>query len=114
MTTRGFGMGFFGRNPFDMETRKKFQQEWSKMTDNEKLDFMNKRVENMGKGCFSVEAIDARCEEWMKMSREEKEAFVKEHKEAAENHFAGHCFGKTHRRPDGFFFGSEEPQTAGK
>jgi len=103
MTTRGFGMGFFGRHPFDKEAAKKFQEEWSKMSDSEKLDFMNKKVEHLGKDHFSVEAIDARCEEWMKKTREEKEAFVKERKEALEDHFGsdprfggdfcGHGFG---------------------
>ncbi|MCL1937472.1 MAG: hypothetical protein FWF52_03635 [Candidatus Azobacteroides sp.] len=89
MTARGFGMGFFGRNLFDKEARKKFQEEWFKMSDSEKLDFMNKRVEHMGKDHFSVEAIDARCEEWMKKTPEEKEAFIKERKEAVENRFGG-------------------------
>jgi len=97
MTTKGFGMGFFGRHPFTKEAAKKFQEEWSKMTDSEKLDFMNKKVEHIGKDHFSVEAIDARCEEWMKKTPEEKEAFVKERKEAWEDRFSGdfcgHGFG---------------------
>lgn len=32
MMTRYFGMGCFGRNPFDKDTRNKFKEEWSKMT----------------------------------------------------------------------------------
>jgi len=75
-------MGFFGKNPFDKDARKKFQEEWRKMSDNEKLDFMNKRVENMGQDRFSVEAIDARYEKWRKMTSEEKQAFVNEKKQA--------------------------------
>lgn len=96
MTTRGFGMGFFHKRPFDSEARKKFQEEWSKMTDSEKLEIMNKRVEHMGHDHFSVEAIDARCEEWMKKTPEEKQAFVDEKKKAFEernacmHNFFGH------------------------
>ncbi|MDL2278030.1 hypothetical protein LJC57_05510 [Parabacteroides sp. OttesenSCG-928-G07] len=87
MTTRGFGMGFFGKNPFDKEARTKFREEWSKMTDSEKLEFMNKRMESIEKheDRFSVEAMDARCEAWMKMTNEEKQAFVEERKKAFES-----------------------------
>lgn len=87
MMTKGFGMGFFGRNPFDKDARKQFKEEWSKMTDNEKLDFMNKRMDGFDKheDHFSVEAIDARCEQWMKMSTEEKQAFIDERKKAFES-----------------------------
>jgi len=101
MITRGFGMGFFGRNPFDKEAGKKFKEEWSKMTDSEKLDFMNKRMESCGnqEDRFSVEAIDARCEEWMKMTREEKQAFVDEKKQAFADRMngMGGFFGHMHR-----------------
>lgn len=100
MTTRDFGMGFFGRNPFGKDMRKKFKEEWSKMTDNEKLEFMNKRIEGFDRheDHFSVETIDARCEKWMKMSNEEKQAFVEERKKAFENRMqAMHgCFGFGH------------------
>lgn len=91
MTTRDFGIGFLGRNSFDKEARNKFKEEWLKMTDNEKLDFMNKRMENFDKheDHFSVEAIDARCETWMKMTSEEKQAFVDERKKAFENKMNG-------------------------
>ncbi len=87
MTTRGFGMGFFGRDPFNKEAKIKFKEEWSKMTDAEKLEFMNKRMEGFDKheDRFSVEAIDARCEAWMKMTNEEKQAFVEEKKKAFES-----------------------------
>lgn len=97
MTTRGFGMGFFGRNPFDKNARKKFQEDWAKMSDSEKLEFMNKRMEAFGnhEDRFSVETIDARCEEWMKMSGEEKQAFVEERKHVFENRIHGMhgCYG---------------------
>ena len=86
MRTRGFGMGFFGGSPFDKDARKEFKESWSKMTDNEKLEFMNKRMEGLDnhEDHFSVEAIDSRCEKWMSMSSEEKQAFVDEKKKAFE------------------------------
>ena len=94
MMTRSFGMGFFGGNPFNKEVRKQFQEKWSKMTDSEKLEFVNKKVENMGNTHFSIEAINARCEEWMKMSAEEKQAFVDERKQAFEAGMSQRgCFG---------------------
>jgi len=97
MTIKDFGMGFFGRNLFDKEARKNFNEQWSKMADEEKLAFMNQRVEEMGKDRFSVEAIDARCEEWMKMTPEEKEKFVNERKKAFEERMAcGGDFGHHH------------------
>jgi len=91
MITKGFGMGFPGRNPFDKDVRKKFKEEWSKMTDSEKLEFMNKRIEGFDKheDHFTVEAIDARCEAWMKMSKEEKQAFIEERKKAFESRMHG-------------------------
>lgn len=96
MTRENFGMGFFGRNPFDKEAKQKFQEKWSEMTDSEKLDFMNKKVESMGKDHFSVEAMDEHCEKWMKKTPEEKQAFVDKRKESFLNkmacmrHFHGH------------------------
>ncbi|MDR2948058.1 MAG: hypothetical protein LBV71_02505 [Prevotella sp.] len=91
MITRDFGMGFSGRNPFDKDARKNFKEEWSKMTDSEKLEFMNKRMEGFDKheDHFSVEAMDARCEKWMQMSNEEKQAFVEEKKKAFESRMHG-------------------------
>jgi len=100
MTTRGFGMDCFGRGHFDNDARKRFKEEWSKMTDSEKLEFMNKKMEHLDHDHFSVEAIDARCEQWMNMSTAEKEAFVKERKEAFEGrmqHGMGGFFGRMHR-----------------
>lgn len=99
--TRGFGMGFFGRNPFDKDARTKFKEEWSKMSDAEKLELMNKRMATFGEHeeRFSVEAIDDHCEKWMKMTREEKEAFIRERKEAFESrkNCMGDFFGRMHR-----------------
>lgn len=96
MTTRGFGMGL-GRNPFDKDARQQFKEEWSKMSNSEKLDFMNKRMEGMDnhEDHFSVEAIDARCEKWLQMSIEEKQAFIDERKKAIESRMQGMhgCFG---------------------
>jgi len=89
MMTRGFGMGFFGRSPFDKETRKQFQEKWSKMTDSEKLEFANERFGNIGEDRFSVEKLDELCEKWTKMSAEEKQAFVDERKKAFEGRMHG-------------------------
>lgn len=91
MTTKGFGMGFFGRNLFDKDARKKFREEWSKMSDSEKLELVNKRMDSFDshEDHFSIEAIDARCEGWMKMTAEEKQAFVDERKKDFENRMNG-------------------------
>jgi len=43
MTIRDFKIGFFGKNPFDKEASRQFQKKWSKIADNEKLDFANER-----------------------------------------------------------------------
>lgn len=114
MRKENFGMGFFGRNPFDHEARKKFQEGWSKKTDSEKLDFMNRKVEDMGKDHFSVEAIDARCSEWMKKTPEEKQTFVDEKKKMMEKHRSEHFAGYHHGfsgNEDGFFNGRDfKPQ----
>lgn len=101
MTGKDFKAGFFGRGHFDKEARTKFREEWTKMTDNEKLDFMNKRVDAMSdqREHFSIEAIDVFCTEWMKKSPEEKEDFINERKRmfqermACMNGFPGHGFG---------------------
>jgi len=85
MTTRDFGMGFFGRNPFDKEARKQFREKWSGLTDSEKLAFANERFGNIGEDRFSVEKLDELCGKWMQMSGEEKQAFVDERKQAFES-----------------------------
>ena len=84
-------MGFFGRVLFDEDAKKQFLDDWSKMTDSEKLDFMNRKVERLGQDRFSVEAMDARCEAWMEMSQEEKEVFVAERKKKFEERIHGRC-----------------------
>ncbi|MFT3903275.1 MAG: hypothetical protein QM727_08875 [Niabella sp.] len=89
MMTRGFGMGFFGRNPFDKDARKQFQEKWSKMTDSEKLEFANERFDNIGEDRFSVEKLDELCEKWTKMSAEEKQVFVDKRKKAFEGRMHG-------------------------
>ncbi len=113
-----FGMGFEHRN-FDCSEREKIFDEWNKMSDSEKLEIMNRRMnsfkEKKGHGDhFSVEHIDARCEEWMKKTPEEKEVFVAERKKAFEErhammheHFSHHGFGfgfhgrgRSHNQPE--------------
>jgi len=102
MTRRDFGMGFFGKGPFDNEMRKKLHDEWAKMPDNEKLAFINKRMEmwDSDEERFSVKTIDTRCEEWMKKTPEEKEEFVSKRKNAFHERFA--CMNR-------FFSREEEP-----
>lgn len=93
MMTRDFNMGFFGRKGFGHDARTKFREEWMKMSDSERVDFINKKMEMMEKaekfrdgfcrhGEMSVEAIDARCKEWMDKTPEAKEEFVLAWKEA--------------------------------
>lgn len=118
MMTRGFGMWPFGRMPFGTDERKGVFEKWSKMTDEEKLECMNKRIEKMHNGdheghCggreFTVEAIDKHCEEWLKKTPEQKEASIKEKKEMMEkfhNHFHNHAHFFGHGR--GFGFGGDD------
>ena len=111
MMTRGFGMGFFGRHPFDKDISRNFQEKWSKMTDSEKLEFMNRRIDNrhIGEDRFSVQHIDAHCEEWMKKTPEEKEEFVNGLKEAFRKRAA--CMSGFHGHP-GIDFGFFEHGTS--
>ena len=88
----GMGLGFFGRMPFAAEGRKELFEKWSKMTDAEKVEFMNKRMEAFNNEKFfderfSVTAMDKRAEEWLKKTPEEKEAFINEKKAAVKNRF---------------------------
>lgn len=78
------GSEFFGRHLFNKESRQQFKEKWNKMTDQEKIEFMNKRIEacDEHEDRFSVEAMDARCEKWMNMTTEEKEQFLNERKQA--------------------------------
>ncbi|WP_200814373.1 hypothetical protein [Parabacteroides sp. Marseille-P3160] len=120
MTARDFGMGFFGRIPFGADARKDFFAKWTKMTDAEKVEFMDKRIEaihngHCGRREFSVAAIDQRCEEWMKKTSEEKEAFVKEQQEmiAAFHEHAG-FFGHGRGFDFGFSCGEESTEKDAK
>jgi len=94
---KDFGMSFFGRRHFGceerMDARKKFREEWNKMTDSEKIDFMNKKMEMMdemenrmkefhNKDRFTVESMDERCLEWMKKTPQEKEEFMNKRRQA--------------------------------
>lgn len=101
MRTENCGMGFFGRNPFNKEGRKELMEKWAKMTDAEKLDFMNEKMKHFENhdDLFSVGAIDKRCEKWMSMTAEQKQAFVDERQKQFEEragHF-GHFFNHMHR-----------------
>lgn len=84
MRTRDFEMDFFGKKTFGKEATEKFREEWNKMTDEEKLRFMDKRMVSMvnPEDRFSIEVIDARNEECMKMTPEEKKIMVKNREEA--------------------------------
>ncbi len=98
METRGFDMGFFGRGRFGFGDRKGFFDKWSKMTTEEKVIFIDERMEAMkemhGKDRFSVEFIDKFCSEWVNKTVEEKEEFIQKKKEAFGKHgFHGHGFG---------------------
>lgn len=97
MMTRGFGMGFFGRMPFG-EGQENIFEKWDAMSDAEKLEVMNKRMEQFKEcrdGIFSVEQIDKRCREWLDRSPEEKEAFMKEHEKMHKQfRMDGHPFGQ--------------------
>lgn len=99
METRGFDMGFFGRGRFGFGNRKGFFDKWSKMTTEEKVIFIDERMEAMkemhGKDRFSVESIDKFCNEWGSKTIEEKEEFIQKKKEA---------FGMGGFREDGFGF----------
>ena len=112
MSKENFRMGFFGRMPFTMEKRKELFEKWSTMTDAEKVEFMNKRMEdfnNRNRECenffderFTVAGRDRRAEEWLKKTPEEKEAFINEKKAAVKDRFNKGFF----RR--GFRFGGRE------
>lgn len=44
MKTKDFAMGFFGRIPFEMDERKGLFKNWSEMSNEEKLECVNKRM----------------------------------------------------------------------
>ncbi|MCL1943768.1 MAG: hypothetical protein FWF54_09520, partial [Candidatus Azobacteroides sp.] len=76
----GRGFGFCGNDEREKEIND-FREKWSKMTPEEKIEFMDKRMESMNESRFSVETIDKLCEKWMKKTPEEKEAFINKRKE---------------------------------
>ncbi len=105
MMTKDFRMGFFGSMSFGSDPRKELFEKWSAMTNEEKLELMNKRMEAMnsnsremdgffGKRGFTVEAMDKRCEEWLKKTPEEKQVFINERKEMLHKRFSGGFFGQ--------------------
>jgi len=119
METRDFGMGFFGRMGFDNDARKGFMEKWSEMTTEEKVDFMDKKMESMkneghshkgffGNREFSVEAMDNFCEDWQKKTVEEKEEFIKSKKEMMQRHRDFHMNGFMGHRHGDFGFGRDE------
>jgi hypothetical protein len=83
--TKDFGILFFGTNVFKKEARKQFLQEWSKMTDSEKLEYMNKQVDSTERENFSTEIINTFCEEWWMKTPKEQETFVGDWEQAFEN-----------------------------
>ena len=83
--TKDFGILFFGTSVFKKEGRKQFLQEWSKMTDSEKLEYMNKQVDCVEHENFSTEIINAFCEEWWMKTPKEQEIFVGDWEQAFEN-----------------------------
>src|SRR5699024_10358607 len=72
----------FGPFHFQRGMREKFKERWAKMSDEEKLDFMNKRIEETedDRTSLFIKMIDEKCEKWMQKSTEEKEAFINEKK----------------------------------
>ncbi len=134
METRDFNAGFFGGRGFGGNMND-CREKWSKMTSEEKVEMMDKRMNSMNNdesrhGFFghgrelNVESIDKRCEEWMKLTSEEKEKFIKEKNEWMNDfhskmsgirnffgkgfghHFLGHGHGHSHEH--GIFGGFQE------
>lgn len=115
MERTDFRTAFFGDRSRGFGANE-LREKWMKMTDEEKLEFMNKKMEGVGDESnerggffgrergFSVEAFDSLCEKWMKMSTEEKEAFIKEREEHVKSRMSGmgNPFGERGR---GFGFG---------
>jgi hypothetical protein len=72
----------FGPFSFHQGMREKFKEKWDGMSDEEKLGFMNKRMEGTeeDRTSFFIDMVDEKCEKWMQKSTEEKEAFLREKK----------------------------------
>lgn len=99
MRTRDFGMGFFGRGMSGFDGRKNFFEKWSNMTPEEKVAFMDKRVEAMndemcGMGNFlrfRGAEFDRLGKEWEKMTAEEKIEFIKQKEDAMKDGCHNHA-----------------------
>jgi predicted Fe-S protein YdhL (DUF1289 family) len=106
MYMRNFGMGFFGRGHCD-DARKNFMEEWAKKSVEEKIDFVDKRMEAMGRAenCLSgffdhvSGHLDRMRNEWEKMSADEKAESIRKREEAMkegkfphDGHFGGDRF----------------------
>lgn len=74
--------GFFEGHRFTKESKQQFKERWNKMTDQEKIEFINEKIDRFEEheDRFSIKSIDARCERWMNMTTQEKEEFIDEHK----------------------------------
>lgn len=96
MTTEHNNHCGFGHFPFYHGKRKKFKKKWATMSDEEKLDFMNKRIEETEeeRTSFVINRINEKCETWMQKSTEEKEAFINEKRGffKKRRHFMHHPF----------------------
>lgn len=112
MDIKDFGMDSFGRGRFGFGGKKEFFDKWSEMTSEEKVEFIDKRMEAMKEMHDmhrpSVESIDNFCNEWSKKTIDEKEEFIAKKRDAMkEMHahmdgFRGHGHG--HGRGHGFGF----------
>jgi hypothetical protein len=82
MTTEDNNECGFEHFSFRCEMREKFKEKWATMSDEEKLNFINKRMEGdeEDRTSFFVNMIDEKCKKWMHKSTEEKEAFINEKK----------------------------------
>lgn len=75
-----------------IEDMKKLIENWDTMSDIEKLNMMDARMnaikehKEKHKKMFTVEAFDQRCANWMSKTPEEKATFVEEFKKHAEEH----------------------------
>lgn len=105
MRSNYFGKGgFHGEMPFGKEN---FGKKWSAMSDEEKKDFVEKRVQflndhfereggHFGHQPLTVENVNEKIENWQKMSDEEKAEFVRKRNEHI-SHWHRHFHGCMHR-----------------
>ena len=63
------------------ENRKNFREKWAKMTSEEKVAFVDRRMDECTWDNKKIIAdIDKRCEAWLKKTPEEKEAIIEKRK----------------------------------